>query len=75
MIWYDGGSPALLALTTLLVALALTALFLVVVRSTSGARKPALARRAVPPPRPSLEVVDEVDEGQFVHETGWPPAR
>lgn len=72
MIWYDGGSPVLLALTTLLVTLALAALFLVVVRSTTGARRPAVARRAGPTTR-SLEVVDEVDEGQFVHETGARP--
>lgn len=72
MIWSQGaGSLVLLALV---VTAVLVALLLVVVRSTTGARRPATAQRpAAYPPRPTLGVVDEVDEGQFVHETDWRP--
>ena len=72
MIWSHGGGS--LVLLTLVVTAALLALFLVVLRSTTGARRPVTARRPVPyPSRPTLGVVDEVDEGQFVHETDWRP--
>ena len=66
--WYGGdpGSVMLLAVLCLVLVTGLLASYLVVVRSSGHATRPA--RSALPQPRKAVDDYDEVDEGQFVHQ-------
>jgi len=70
-VWFHGGGVGSLLATGLmtLVLMAAAGSLLLVVRRSTGGPAPRQEVR-VPTPRRPAAVVDEVDEGQFVHEVG-----